>query len=148
MKVGLGRRRNFFINTRIQCWVMLTMGLICVCSIVAFGVVVDMAHRLSVEPWLNNIELRNTLEDNLYPQIDNLFLLGIPLFLLLTLALAMFLTHRVAGPVHHIGRVIREHRYGRRGQRIVLREGDYCEELANEVNSLLDELEKKEKQGQ
>lgn len=56
---------------------------------------------------------------------------------------SLFVTHRAAGSVYHMKRVIDEIRSGNIKERIQLREKDEFQDLAESINGMLDELQKK-----
>ncbi len=55
---------------------------------------------------------------------------------------ALFITHRAAGSVYHIKRVIGEIRSGNVKARVHLREKDEFQDLAESFNEMMDELQK------
>lgn len=140
--MGKAKRRIFFIHQRIQSWAMLSLTLLCVSTILVFGVVPDVTYRAALAPWFSTAGLRAVCMNEIYPQLDILFLVGMPLFVLLSLVLALLLTHRIVGPLYHVRRVVREYRAGNREARVRLRAGDFCDELADDVNALLDDCER------
>ena len=56
---------------------------------------------------------------------------------------ALFVTHRAAGSVYHIGRVIEEIRAGNVNQRVHLRENDEFQDVAKSFNEMVDVLQKR-----
>ncbi|MGQ0522848.1 MAG: HAMP domain-containing protein, partial [Betaproteobacteria bacterium] len=90
--------------------------------------------------------LPEELKDQRY---SDLFVFGASLVvatLVVTLAVAiwaLFITHRAAGSVYHIQRVIGEIRSGNLKARVHLREKDEFQDLARSFNELMDELQKK-----
>jgi HAMP domain-containing protein len=66
--------------------------------------------------------------------------------LLIVLVIAtwsLFVTHRAAGSVYHMKRVIDEVRAGNSVERIQLRKKDEFQDLAKSINEMLDVLQKK-----
>ena len=57
----------------------------------------------------------------------------------------LVISHRIAGPLHRMGKVAGEAAKGRYGERIWLRRGDYLHEFAEEFNTMLEEVSKREK---
>lgn len=80
----------------------------------------------------------------------DLFVFGISLglaTLLITLiigAWALVITHRAAGSVYHIKRVIEEIRAGNVKERVHLRKKDEFQDLAKSFNQMMDELQNKD----
>ncbi len=66
------------------------------------------------------------------------------LILLFILAvLSIFLTHRIAGPIYKIRKTIRLISDGQSSERVVLRDHDEFQVLAEELNQLIDRLQQK-----
>jgi methyl-accepting chemotaxis protein len=65
------------------------------------------------------------------------------LIILLIMLWALFVTHRAAGSVYHMARVIEEIRSGNTKERIHLREKDEFQQVANSFNQMMDELQKR-----
>lgn len=57
--------------------------------------------------------------------------------------LSIFLTHRIAGPIYKIKKTIRLIYDGRSSERVVLRDHDEFQDLAKEVNHLIDHFQQK-----
>jgi signal transduction histidine kinase len=70
-------------------------------------------------------------------------LFGSLVFLILVSMMGLIFSHRVAGPIFHISRVLSEIRDGNVDARITLRPKDEFQELADEVNKTLDFLDAK-----
>ena len=92
----------------------------------------------------------STLSQELIDQRHrDLFIFGVALAvatLLITLAIAawaLVITHRAAGAVYHVKRVIEAIRSGNVNERIHLREKDEFKDLAQSFNQMMDELQKK-----
>jgi HAMP domain-containing protein len=58
-------------------------------------------------------------------------------------AAALFVTHRAAGSVYHMKRVIDEIKSGNTRERVHLREKDEFQDLARSFNAMMDEVQKK-----
>ena len=58
-------------------------------------------------------------------------------------AWAVIVTHRAAGSVYHITRVVEEIRSGNVHERVRLRDKDEFQELAQSFNQMMDELQKR-----
>lgn len=84
---------------------------------------------------------------------DDLFVFGVSLAiatLVATLIIAVWaltVTHRAAGSVYHMKRVIDEIRSGNVGARVRLREKDEFQDLARSFNEMMDDLQKRRKSG-
>jgi len=64
-------------------------------------------------------------------------------FLVGVAGLLLFQSHRVAGPLYHFHRVIRDVSAGNHSARIKLRKQDQLQELAKDFNEMLDSIQKK-----
>jgi methyl-accepting chemotaxis protein len=62
-------------------------------------------------------------------------------FGLVALAAGIFVSHKVAGPLYRISMVAGQVGQGQMDKRIELRRGDYVRELADKLNSMLDQVE-------
>jgi len=66
------------------------------------------------------------------------------LMLLMILAVfSVFLTHRIAGPIYKIKKTVRLICGGQSSERVVLRDHDEFQDLADEVNRLIDHFQQK-----
>ncbi len=63
----------------------------------------------------------------------------------LILALGIFLSHKIAGPVYRIEKTIGKMAQGDFSDRITLRKGDEMKSLADSINKLADSLERSRK---
>lgn len=94
---------------------------------------------------LRHSSLPQELKDQRY---RDLFVFGVSLgvaTLVVTLAIAiwaLFVTHRAAGSVYHIKKVIDEIRSGNVHARVHLREKDEFQDLAKSFNEMMDRLQK------
>jgi len=76
--------------------------------------------------------------------IFGLSLAGITLLITLVIAVwSLFVTHRAAGAVYHIKKVIEDIRAGNATARVHLREKDEFQDLASSFNQMMDELQKR-----
>jgi HAMP domain-containing protein len=88
----------------------------------------------------------NFPQDMIDDRYSELFTISISLTMLslLTILLiatwTLFITHRAAGPVYHMNRVINEIRAGNTQARVQLRKKDEFQDLAKSFNELMDEL--------
>lgn len=61
----------------------------------------------------------------------------------LSFLLGLFVSHRVAGPLHRLGRVAGDAAAGRYGERVMLRERDYIHGFADKFNTMLRHFEER-----
>ncbi|TAN56149.1 MAG: HAMP domain-containing protein [Betaproteobacteria bacterium] len=123
--------------------VILLAGFLCigVTSYLCYAYVVD-----SYDFILRRSSLPQELIDERYSDLFT-FLVSMSLVNLLIIAViaiwALFITHRAAGSVYHMKRVIDEIRSGHATARVHLREKDEFQDLARSFNELMDALQKK-----
>lgn len=95
---------------------------------------------------LKHSSLPQEIIDERYRELYSLWVSLSLLDLLIILVIAtwaLVITHRAAGPVYHIKRVIAEIRSGNTKARVHLREKDEFQDLAKSFNEMMDELQKK-----
>lgn len=136
------RRRTLIVDARTQKRILAavvtppTVGLG-----VATLIVAVYCRRLAGEAMLADAEL---------PSLVPLFGWVLFLFVVAT-GLIVFrglrLSHRIAGPAHNIRRSVQCLREGELSVRIRLRRGDFLTELAEELNGLIEDLEKRSEEG-
>ena len=90
--------------------------------------------------------LSQDLKDQRY---EDLFVFGVSLAIVTLVATlvvaiwALVITHRAAGSIYHMKRVIEEISSGKLNERVRLREKDEFQDLARSFNELMDNLQKK-----
>jgi nitrogen fixation/metabolism regulation signal transduction histidine kinase len=90
-------------------------------------------------------KLSQELIDGRYQDLRNFGLVLAIATLLITLAIAvwaLFVSHRAAGAVYHMKRVIDEIKAGNVAQRVHLRDKDEFQDLGRSFNELMDHLQK------
>lgn len=95
---------------------------------------------------LGNSTLPPEIIDQRYRDLYNLWaslsLVNIVIILVIA-GWSLFITHRVAGSIYHVKRVIDEVKSGNTGSRVHLREKDAFRDLATSLNELLDAQQRK-----
>jgi HAMP domain-containing protein len=100
---------------------------------------------------LKHSTLTQQLIDDRYRDLRNFGLaLGLVTLaiMLMIAAWALVMTHRTAGAVYHMQRVMDEIRAGNVGRRVHLREKDHFQDVARSFNAMMDELQKSKLGGQ
>lgn len=118
-------------------------GFLCIAmtSYLYYSYVVD-----SYDFILKHANLPREIIDERYRDLYGLWVSLSLLNLLIILVIAtwaLVITHRAAGSVYHVKRVIEEIRSGNTGERVHLREKDEFQDLARSLNEMLDGLQKK-----
>ncbi len=123
-------REDYVVHAQLQWGVALQL----VCAIAGFAMLYVAAFMMLG----NHIRLLNAEETRLTFLIANLVYWTFAM--VMTAMVALYLTHRMAGPAQVIERAVRAMRDGDYGQRLALRPGDYLQSLAEAVFELRDEL--------
>lgn len=134
--------KNFLINPRFQLkyifWLG-TSGLLLVC--INAGIFYYFMH----ENYTLLVELSPMTEQarqQLYGELKNiLIVLGVASLIFLTLIslVGLVISHRAAGPVFHMNRVLTNILNGNPNQRVHLRPNDEFQDLAHNLNKVLDQ---------
>ena len=99
---------------------------------------------------LRHSKLSQELIDDRYRDLRNFGLVLALATLLITLAIAvwaLFVSHRAAGAVYHMKRVMSEIKAGNAAQRVHLRDKDEFQDLGQAFNELMDQLQKQKAGG-
>ncbi len=91
---------------------------------------------------LGIVDIRSDIALNIIRNVNvsGTILLGLSsLTLIITWIAALYLSHRIAGPVYHINRVLDERLAGNKEIRIHTRKNDFFSDLVKKINALLDE---------
>lgn len=94
---------------------------------------------------LPHAKLPQEIIDERYRELFTLWvsLTLITLLMILVIAIwTLFITHRAAGSVYHMNRVVNEIRSGNAKARVHLREKDEFQDLAASINEMVEELQK------
>jgi len=125
------------------------VSFIVLAGVLCVGVTAYLCYAYVVDSYdfiLRRSSLPQELIDERYRDLLT-FLVSLSLVNLLIVAVvaiwALFITHRAAGSVYHMKRVIDEIRAGKVTERIHLREKDEFQGLARSFNAMMDELQKK-----
>jgi len=132
------RRRRYFLSRSIQPRLLLGFAfLVLVLVVIASGLFYVLANReLSLEYYKAHSTLRYVMQ-NLLPWLLLVNLAGI----LVALFLAVFYTHRIAGPAYRIQQDLRKIGQGILTTRVRTRRRDQLKDLESEINRVAVELE-------
>ncbi len=137
-KPGFYRRDRYFVDPRLQLALALPMLAILVVVALAY---VAAVYVLPGEFALRTMSAEGTRSLFLRANLIYLGLAGAGLT-----ASAIYLTHRIAGPVGVIERAVRSMRGGDYSRRLALRPSDYLQSLAEAVSDLRSQLSEQEEQ--
>lgn len=132
------RRKRYFLSRSIQPRLLLGFAfLVLILVVIAGGLFYLLANReLSFEYYKAHSTLRYVMQ-NLLPWLLLVNLAGI----LVTLFLAVFYTHRIAGPAYRIQQDLRKIGQGNLTTRVRTRRKDQLKGLESETNRVAQELE-------
>lgn len=132
------RRKKYFLSRSIQPRLLLGFAvLVLILVVIAGGLFYVLANReLSAEYYKAHSTLKHVMQ-NLLPWLLLVNLAGI----LVVLFLAIFYTHRIAGPAYRIQQDLRKIGQGSLTTRVRTRRKDQLKGLESEVNRVVQELE-------
>ncbi len=129
------RRRTRVVNKPYQGRMILSISLFPSIGLAVGALLVSVfCNRLSREAGQFDVELESLLP--LFLTVVG-FLFAAGLFLVVN---AMKISHQVAGPMYRISQSLRRMRHGDLNFKVGLRKGDHLDEIAEELNLLLDAL--------
>ncbi len=137
-KKSLTKRRNYFVNKRVQ-------GLYALFIIMSVGII----------SLLVSMEILRTFYGS-FGQMDNeSFFTGVNIYFifkvlallvlgsLLIGGLSLFASHRIAGPIFRLNKSLKQLAKGHYDERLSFRKHDYFQEIAENFNSMAESFEKK-----
>jgi hypothetical protein len=141
------RRRQWLVDKRQQLPFASSLLLQSTLLVAALGVFAYLYnHRMMALA----LELVNRQQERLSQQLydaSQLLLLGfvvaIAVTVIVQLLFGIYSSHKLAGPVLKMTRILRELEAGRTPPRVVFRKGDYLDELADALNALISGLEER-----
>jgi len=146
-KFGNPRKfRNFLLNPDMQLAFAINIIALSAFFVVAIGFVVYFQLGDFIQKVLTVADLDSTTLSQLRADWDaTTYWLGLFLgsYVLITLVLCVIYTHRMIGPTIAFKRHIEELLSGRYNSRITLRDGDAFDDVAESLNDLAENLEKK-----
>jgi methyl-accepting chemotaxis protein len=136
-KLEKSRRRKYFLSKSAQPRLLLGVALLfLILIIIGGGLFYILANKeLSAEYYKAHSTLRHVME-NLLPWLLLVNLVG----LAVVLFLAIFYTHRIAGPTYRIQQDLRKIGQGILTTRVRTRKKDQLKELESEINKMTEEL--------
>jgi hypothetical protein len=130
------RRRRIFLNTETQRRIILGFCLVpTIALVLGFVAIAYYCTQLTNEAMSAGVEL-TSIPALLKATLCFVFIAGAT-----TVYQAVVHSHRIAGPIVHIVAFLRERRNGDRSKRLCLRETDYLNGLAGELNRYFDHVD-------
>jgi len=145
MKINIpDRRKNYYIKKRIQRNFILKFFTLLLLGALISGVIIYSMSRGALTTTFDNsrLAIRSTA-DFILPSV---LLSGMAVIVIIGFAaivMTLFASHKIAGPLYHIGRDIDELTSGNLNVRFVLRGGDEIKELAYKLDSMAQSLKSK-----
>jgi len=132
------KRRQYFIDKKLQMkYVILTLLLLLIYSIL-FVIILFVPYMIPVELG-STIEERTTaarmllaLHKSVWPSLG--------MVIIIMSGISIFITHKIAGPVYRFKKTLAEISAGNLEVKIRLRKNDDLQDLAEDINSVVDEL--------
>ena len=131
------RRKNYYIKKKFQMNFILKFLILVVAGVIISGMIVYFMSRSTLTTTFDNsrLAIRSTA-DYMLPSV---LLSGAAVMMiigLLTVIMTLFASHKIAGPLYHIGKDIDELASGNLHVRFVLRGDDEIKELAGKLDSM------------
>jgi methyl-accepting chemotaxis protein len=87
-------------------------------------------------------EISNPAALDLFGKLNVLLLKRLAIYIVLLVAAAIFLSHKIAGPIYRFEQSADEIAQGRLRHRVQIREGDEMRELQDKLNAMVESLQK------
>jgi len=138
---GKERRKNYFINKRFQSLFILKFCALVVLGSMISGAIVYMMSKAALTTTFENCRLTvKSAADFILPAV--LLSSGVVIVLIgiSAVAVTLFTSHKIAGPLYRIEKDIEEVASGNLNKRVNLREGDEIKALAESLNYMTTSL--------
>lgn len=134
------RRKRYLIKKRLQFKYLLFVLLAMLIPTTVFG---GALYYLVWQTVASEFAIPEILAENLIPalnKVNTLLLIFLPLVFLLMLIFSVYISHKIAGPVYRLEKELIEIAKGDYSRRIKFRSHDELQEIADNINKLLDNL--------
>lgn len=129
------KRRNYFVNKQVQ-------GIYALFIIISVSIVSLLVSMEILRSFYNAF---GSGDNTFFAQIDTFFIVKVLLLLILGSlmigVLALFASHRIAGPIFRLNASMKKLARGQFNERVTFRKNDYFQEVASNFNSLAQTLE-------
>lgn len=138
------RRKNYYIKKKFQRDFILKFLALVIAGVLIFGGIIYFMSRSTLTTTFNDsrLAIRNTA-DYMLPFVLLSSIAVITIIGFAAIVMTLFVSHRIAGPLYHIGRDIDELASGNLSVRINLRGGDEIKELAGKLDNMARSLRSK-----
>lgn len=138
------RRRNYFIKKRFQANFILKFCLLVITGAVASGAIIYLMSGSTVTTTFDNCRLTiKSTADFILPAVLLSGAIVIGFIGLATVAMTLFTSHRIAGPLYRLEKDLQEVTAGNLKKRFNLRRSDEIKALAESLNELTSSLDAK-----
>ncbi|MBF0297512.1 MAG: HAMP domain-containing protein [Oligoflexia bacterium] len=138
--------KNLIINPKFQfkylLWVNLGGIILTILYTIVFYVYIRENYQLLVEM----VDMTDAARNLLYSELNKIifYLIACAFFFLIVITIwGVFISHKVAGPLYKLKKVINEIKNGDVNQRVYFRENDEFKDVATAFNEMLDYLQKR-----
>jgi len=134
------RRKRYLIKKKLQFKYLLFTLLAMFIPTVVFG---GALYYLVWQTIASEFAIPEILAENLIPalnRVNMMLLISLPLVFLLMLIFSVFISHKIAGPVYRLEKELVEIANGDYSRRIKFRSDDELQEIADNINKLLENL--------
>ena len=134
---------NFLINPTFQLKMAsfsILPGLIIVS---AYGLLINGLMKENYEILVNSSPMEDAVKNQLWLELDQFKIQFVAfgfLFLILIFFFGIFLSHRVAGPIHKMKKAMEQVRKGDEGVRLLFNENEEFSEMTTSFNNMMDSL--------
>lgn len=135
------RRKNYYIKKKFQRNFILKFLILIIAGVLISGALIYLMSRSTLTTTFDNsrLAIRSTA-DYILPSV---LLSGATVIIIIGLAtiiMTLFVSHKIAGPLYHIGKDVDELASGNLNVRFKLRGGDEIKELAYKLDSMTQSL--------
>ena len=109
----------------------------------AYGLLINGLMKENYEILVNSSPMEDAVKNQLWLELDQFKIQFVAfgfLFLILIFFFGIFLSHRVAGPIHKMKKAMEQVRKGNEGVRLLFNENEEFSEMTTSFNNMMDSL--------
>ena len=135
------RRKNYYINKKFQRSFIIKFCLLIVLGSIMSGSIIYVMSRTTLTTFFKDSDLViKSTADYILPAVLLSSALTIALIGIATIAMTLFTSHRIAGPLYRVEKDLEEVASGDLAKRINLRKNDELKMLAQNLNNIIQRL--------
>jgi methyl-accepting chemotaxis protein len=132
------RRRIYLIEKNFQIWFILKFcGLVAAAGLITIAILYSFALRSNTVAFMNSRVVVKTTADFLLPILVQTVVIVMIIVSLATIAVTLFFSHKIAGPLYHLRKVMKDLEAGDFSVDFRIRHLDQLQELADTFNSMI-----------